>query len=739
MMKANRYSRYARTILFTMTGMLLLGGCAKEFVEGADKPLPDGSVTLNISLPAPVSKEMTRAVPDEYDTIGDLNIIIATGNAGDDVITYIFYLNEMSQAAIEALFPQGGVTYTSSGGGHGIHFTKEWAEYYEISSEDCAFFLVSNWGNPIGLDTDRIGVGDTVEQLRAVRVERRDYVMFGESVDITGTPGDGHTTQAGHEEGRSLKIELERMVAMITVAIDGTDLDPNVQIIPVSISLHNVPSWGTLGVNNVLTRQDRITPQAGAISAGREAGVSDWGVLSRGGTAGGHYAADNWNDAAVKPLILYENYHGDDFGQNIPESQQAYKRPSSSIPGVSYSATPTREQIAAVTGACSYLQFEARYRNTSTGQSGSVTYRLFLGGDTYKDFNVMRNTYYRITLDLDNTAISEGSYSWRVNSNLGTVEISDSDFILNGGGEVIVIDVTNGNTPSAVKIEYQGNNQSQANAGRGAWIYVYSQNRWEVLDDIQNDNFPLTAGDQLLLYVAPMIRDITWFGEGPKREVTFRLRTANGSTYIPWITITQHEPIRVTVDGNSPEPVRAFAENELGWTLPRTFYIDRVDHDTAPWGFDDWPILGNQPSGLENGNALMVQNRYLPYGAGSAMMHAAYMRYYQRAPPVTPNMADPTNFVQVLAHNPPAGYPRDFFIPSVKEWRLIDMLFEAGVQVEDPAVSPIIWNDYWTSDAVTDPNSRESHTYRMGHPEDAESDAAPRSSSVSYRMLYFQP
>lgn len=732
-----------------MTGAVLWAGC-KDYPGDSPAITPDGSLTLNISLPALVPHNMTRSIPDEYTSVDNLNIIIAEGHDDGDRITHILYLGEMSQGGVDALFAgndvTGEVTYTFSAGNHSLHFSQAWFERWLVDSENCAFFLLSNWGNRIGRDTDRIDVGDTVEQLRAVRIERRDYAMFGESVDITGTPADDHTTQDGHGDGRSLQIELKRMVAMVTVAIDGQGLDSGVEILPVSVSLHNVPSWGTLAANNVLTLPDRITPQAGAISAGREIGISDWGSLTNGsGRVGGHYTdAENpdpaeveWNNAAVRPLFLYENYHGDDFGQAITEDQQAYKRPSSSIPGVSYGTTPTPEQIAAVTGACSYVQVEAHYRNTSTGYSGTVSYRLFLGGDSYKDFNVMRNTYYRITLDLNNTAISESSYSWRVDSNLGTVEISDSDFNLNGGGQVVVIDVTNGNTPSAVKLEYEGNiNQSQANAGRGAWIYVYGQNGWEVLDDIQNDNFPVTAGGQVLLYVAPMIRDVTWFGGEHRRTVTFRLRTANGNTYIPWVTITQHEPIRVTIDQSSPESVRQFAEDELGWTLPRTLYIDRIDNDAEPWGFDGLPIAQNRNSGLENGTALMAYGNYLPYGAGSAMMRAAYMRYYQRTTPV--GMTDPTSVDQILAYNPPTNYPADFFIPSVNEWRLVDRLFEAGVEVEDPTVGPIIWNDYWTSDAVIS-DTDNSYAYRMGRPEYAMGDIFPRSEPTYYRMMYFHP
>ena len=768
-MTNNRYSQYARAILLMMTGMVLMTGCIIEGIEpGMKKIVSDGSVTLNIAMPDPVQKNMTRAVPSEYTDIKDLNIIIAEGNDADDKIQAIFYI-DLANVEGSSIPGSSWVEVTEEAGEYSIHFEKEWFENFFISSEDCAFFLLANWGNMVSRDTDRISVGETVEDLRTVKVERRDYAMFGESRELA----PGHTGPDGvfHADGRTLEVQLERMVAMITVAIDGEHLAPGVEILPVSISLHNVPNYGTFGADNILTGADRITPltDEGGTSMifrnGPSENVSDWGTISTGVTVGGHYTDIvewnpedsekpniDWSNAAVRPLFMYENYHGVDFGEPVAEGQQAYKRPAASIVGGYSDDTPTRDEIAAVAGACSYLQVTANYRDTGSGEYGTVTYRLFLGSNTYDNFDVIRNTYYRITLDLAGGAIGEADYSWRVNANLGTYEIiGESDIILNGPGEMFLIQIpesgaNNANAQFAIEFD---SDDPWANNNGNPFVWIATETggtTWMALTDDGKTKFP-EEGDlvfQFWFFVEPMIPGVTWNGPGHARRVRFRLvpETAGANQGTEWISVTQYEPISITIDSNSPESIREYVQDLWGWdsASSRTFYIDRMDR-TDSWGFDNLTIT-NSGSGFDNGINLRGNAQaanYTPTGAGSVVMRAAFMPYYQRATPT--GIPYRPNITQIRGDfNSPDGYPRRFFIPSVNEWRLIDMLFEAGVTVEDPAVSPIIWNNYWTSDAVPG-STGSSYVYRMGHPEETIEDkgSMPRTTPLSYRMMYFQP
>ncbi len=586
-MRRNKYIRLAKATFLLIAGVVL-SGCTNDGGDIVKKPVSDGSVNLSISLPTPVAKNMTRAVPAEFNQIDDLNIIIASGSVATDNVNYIFFLDDMSAAGVAASIPKPEwVEYTETGNSKGIHFTKEWFEYFALDAENCVFYIVANNGSKIPLVA-------TVANLHEFKIRDNQYIMFGESVEVTNT---AHTGQPGHETGRSLQVMLKRLTAMITVKIVGAPgLSSNLIIAPQTISLHNVPASCTLGdYNNVTGNAPNYSPlvdpdsRSGTsiFTQGQSANVTSWGDVTRDVVVGGHYIANDsetpdgstvdWTKSDVQPLFLYENYHGETFGV-IPNTEQKYKRP--------VGAAMTETDIEEKSQACSYIQITADFREGTQEPYtyGQLTYRVFLGADEFENFDVMRNTYYRLTLTLSgNARANEGNASWRLDYDERTMQLSDSDIIVNGGGEVIAIDVEDGNTPSAVKVtwpsgypqtDYRVNPSSTGTTG-SPWIYVYNVNQWEVLEDIENDDFPLTANDQFLLYIIPMIRDVTWFGAGHIREVTFQLASANGNTNSGPITVTQYEPIQITVGPNSPEEVWQYAQTVLGWTTERTFFIDR--------------------------------------------------------------------------------------------------------------------------------------------------------------------
>jgi hypothetical protein len=196
------------------------------------------------------------------------------------------------------------------------------------------------------------------------------------------------------------------------------------------------------------------------------------------------------------------------------------------------------------------------------------------------------------------------------------------------------------------------------------------------------------------------------------------------------------------MDDNTPAEIREEAAR-LG--LPDMFYIDRYDDADAmlPWGFDGTLIDGNQATGLANANYLMqneqgVANTYRPYGkanGGSAIMHAAFSKYYQRND-ATGIVLNPT-LDEIINYNAqPAGYPRNFFVPSVDEWKLLEMLDKSGVEVYDRMYPLTPWDPYWTSDAV-EGSDAESYTYRIGQSEANAVGTLPRTTSAKYRMIYY--
>ncbi len=709
---------------FLITAVILLSGCTRsEMVDTR----PDGSVTLSISMPAPVTKDMTRSVPAGFNTISDLNLIItgpATSggnpNHDDAVVRYSFWLNDLSQSGIDAVIPKKEwVTYSGSDGDFGIHFDEEWFTYFALKSTECAFFVVANHNRKIEVST--------VGELRETRAQNQ-FVMFGKTCigDSTGNHG--------HENGRSYEIELTRLVAMVTVEIDGSELGQYVQVTPRRISLHNVPEWCRLDGNNIITEADGITPKSGAIMPmGLSVPVS-WGSISQGSQpVGGHYdvadgtATDNddpaWGNNEVQPLYLYENYHGDldGFGaSDVNASNQWLKRPS----GIGTSPA----EIEAASGACSYLQVDADYYDGS--QYGTVNYRVFLGADQFTKFDVMRNTYYRFKLKLRNSAISEKDISWRVDAGLGDIQVNNSDYLLGGSGALLNVDL------STTKKQWRCgvfNATHWDNTNKWAYMSGETHTAWVPLDANQTSgNFfsdVIGTTSRIWIYVAPMIRgEGTWPANavGTKRELTFRCWEHPNGVSTPDVVITQYEPVSTEINGT-------------------TVYVDRVDIGDMPWGFETIQLNENQASGFENGYHLMMEapdagegdhraaaTAYLPFGNGglnggfgasSAMMHAAFMHNYHRA--VNAIGLDTGNFLTDPARPVAGSYA--YAIPSRAEWRLLEQL-----NVFDPEFPVGSWDRYWTSDADTEPGSRKSYVYQKGYGDQT----AERTEVLKYRMIY---
>ncbi len=244
-----------------------------------------------------------------------------------------------------------------------------------------------------------------------------------------------------------------------------------------------------------------------------------------------------------------------------------------------------------------------------------------------------------------------------------------------------------------------------------------------------------------------MLRGLTWNGAGHVRQVRFRMRSANGVTSTPYMTVTQYEPVAIPLSayvGNTDIEDRVTL---LGWDMTGTLYLDRVDcEDPLPWGFDETAIASGNitPRGFTNGDNLMVNyggvaDDYLPQGKdGSAMMHAAFMRYYQRTgvPAGMYPFENPTIAI-IRGFTPGGGLPYNFAIPSVEEWELVNMInqvdeieFTEGQNI--PAFVP-----YWTSTAVA--GSDDAFVFNLDGIVPGGPTAQSRGTATRYRMIHYRP
>lgn len=282
-----------------ITSLLIAGGalfsaCTDEDIYEPIHTGGDGSLTLQLSVPDPiVIQPETRAGVSDFNTITDLNVVIASGSDDNSTIEEVFYYTYGTADGSES-------SDTYYNGEKSIHFSKEYVGEKGLTSK--SIFVVANLKEQI--NESQI---TTVGELRSIQQKAVDEIgvvsgtiLFGEAKD----PKDN--TQTEPHGGALKEIELERTVAMITLVIDGTELNENVQIEPTQVSLCNVPRSCFIGKANIdLANNSTNFNPRGEFKPAGEMGLA---VITRGETTGKHFDG-NYTTNDVSPFFLFENLH----------------------------------------------------------------------------------------------------------------------------------------------------------------------------------------------------------------------------------------------------------------------------------------------------------------------------------------------------------------------------------------------------------------------------------------------
>ncbi|MDE6216066.1 hypothetical protein [Bacteroides sp.] len=789
--------RYALPMLLLLWMAFGTGSCVREDFVNDTKDGNYSSMTIKVKTPKPIATDpTTRATVSEFDEIGDMNIIIADKGSIKDRIFLDFTTITTSETPlkIEGKF---GVTITSKTLDNGyqefeLYFAEEyWTANPEIPLKDCQFYAVANWGSKIE--------STLVSQLRNLRTEDEvrtaadgDHsfvptpnAMFGEIAKEWTTP----IVDKPGEVCRNLQIELKRTAAMITLAMDGTDLNKGVVIELIDVTLHNVPTGCTLGKSNKVADDsapltplpDLIMPLGerkggGVVAQGKRLTGSetlDWTNFNESdgyaSTIGKHYTNPDdsnsregieYTDPTVQPFFLFENMHKAEFGASgVNADNQWEKRPA----GVGNSI----DAIAQNTSTCSYIEVNASYTlyeedadNTNMGkvkERGTATWRFFLGGNEYNDFDVKRNTYYRLTLKLSNTGVGEKDYSWRVDSETKPAQVvGDANMVVGGGGEMFCVELTDFNFNKLKLVDVDPNNPAD-------FVYIYAKNGGKL--DWYSVNTYKGAGDfetidnkQIWFYVQPLLPEDYAYEQGNERSCTIRFEEQN-HTERAVVSFTQYRPVAFSITPqdleNYPNDPDLMAAHDIVKTYYNhevneangefKFYADRVDRGPMQWGFDGTILDKNQNTGFENVYHLIKPldenmqptcslhieraEEYLPtgkgtkegnhinYDKGSCMMHAAMENYFQQYYPKPASDITPSKLVGVTlgqVYRPgseddptPTDKRYSWCVPSIVGWQLVEKLdrFYKRYNIEDRGFDkkyPITkWTSYWTSNAAT--------------------------------------
>lgn len=601
----NRYGLKIMTALLLMGGML--AGCIRD-----EAGMPCGKskgVNLVISVAGMSNKQLTRADQTSERTdrsrIEDMNIVLADASG---VIQEIIYVPNPTTGTTDPGMENNGLINGSLPVDNGTlvyHVgSTSWAGKSKIFVV-CNYWQVDENGNIIEHKknlNECLAVGtSTINDLEALKQGTpfvagiQTSTLFGEAIKGEGTDSHG---------GQIYNCELKRTTAMITVAITSgfgdEKLKDGVKITPRSIQLHNVPTQCNIGIHNTIGENDISGTPDGLM---QQVGWDPLTSANHGTTVGGHD-----NNPNIVPLFMFENRQGimDNAGNN-----QIQKAPDLG-----------KENY------CSYLEVTADYlyipQNPDENQkyiSGPIKYRLYLGEDIFKDFNVWRNKHYQVTLSLkgmgglveDGRTNPDGSYkgdgegaSWRV--------VSDD---VTGGGSFLTDGLnmaTNGFLSYVGFVKEAGHKYGLYAPGNKGWLWAANNNgaptswipdqptEWTEIAEFKGEDCGGEEGAYyFLLYAQTWLDDVdpwenaggitisSWIEHG-YREQILKLYDFTSKKDVATLVARQWLPMPVMVDDNG-NPITSGNPNDASFYYSRIDVYEGREIPWAPTEFDNTTSL----------------------------------------------------------------------------------------------------------------------------------------------------
>lgn len=601
----NRYGLRIMTALLLL-GSLLAGCIRDEAVMPNDKE----GVNLIISVAGMGNQQLTRADNSERtdrSRIEDMNIVLADASGK---INKIIYVPKGSQGIQNPEADNDGLVSGSLPTDDGkltYHIgSTTWSGSTQIYIV-CNYWQVDN-GTIIESCKDLNNLSPkitTIGELKALK-QGTPFIAGIQTSTLFGKAEIGEGTD--QHGGQIYNCELKRTTAMITVAItSGTEtgkLNDGVKITPRSIQLHNVPTECHIGDKNTINEGGIVRTPDGL---NQQVGWEPLTSANHGTTVGGHD-----NNPNIVPVFMFENLQG---VMDHAEGNEIKKAPDSD-----------KEKY------CSYIEVVADYLYTPQGGdtnqkyiSGPIKYRLYLGEDILKDFNVYRNKHYQVTLSLkgmgglveDGRTNPDGSYigdgdgaSWRVESGGVT-----------GGGSFLTDGLnmsSNGFLSYVGFVKEEGHNYliyCKGGVNEAPWLFSQCTYNGQDMSNMQTPTSEYPAkiysaeecgGEEGISYVKlyarpwiddPNIPDERWqnFGgttieswiQNGKRTANLILYDATASKEVSSFELRQWLPMPVMVD-NSGNPITSGNPNDASFYYSR---IDVYEGREIPWApsyFNNW-------------------------------------------------------------------------------------------------------------------------------------------------------
>lgn len=388
MSRSNTLHNIVYSVILALLSLpALFTGCTDDFIFNSDD-IPDVDVEIQgevIFKPLVTAEVQTRAegpAGSEYKGIKSL---------------YIFFFN--SKRELEQDYC-GFVDFTpvpSDGSTHEhVSFTKK------VKSGRYYIFAVANLTDE---DIERLGNVNTIENLRRFRVDwnddiSKDLEMFGvfRPDNAQGTPDnegfEGDELLTVTPASSRIHSWVRRAVSKVTVGFDGTNLKDgvtvyikNARLVDVAdgVLLGTTPS--AVGVNDIGKAQSQYI-----LSYGAGDDHNAWPTVTR---TKSFSPSDVWSGANIadfhdenaRALPCYENMQGEPEGKSKLQDSDGDGKIDSDI----YKDGVTDGTYLEVEGY--YVANRPEYKS-----QGKIIYRFMLGKDAVKNFDVVRNHHYKITM-----------------------------------------------------------------------------------------------------------------------------------------------------------------------------------------------------------------------------------------------------------------------------------------------------------------------------------------------------
>lgn len=244
------------------------------------------------------------------------------------------------------------------------------------------------------------------------------FGYFTEAENATMRPSAGFDAPALELKRPNVSIHswIKRAVSKLTIAFDGTNLKPGVEIFIKSVEIRDIPNTCLLGADNTPVSNDDLIDKSQYMYYGSgDNYTGQWiGYVSKTHPINGYDQSIVANGSLSKEqkiellhsedtpaFYFFENMQGLGEEGTASDKRQQVKDEHRDLGVVSFpdGSDPSDHAWKDTKKYGTYVVVHAHYKSDKAGEGeGEIIYRFMLGKDTRLDYNAQRNYHYKLTL-----------------------------------------------------------------------------------------------------------------------------------------------------------------------------------------------------------------------------------------------------------------------------------------------------------------------------------------------------